>query len=204
MTILWLPIGFVLTVPRMIIGLCLPVNMLYYGYRALGIRIIVKGTPPISMKDEKRHGALFVCTHRTLLDPLIVSCAVGRPIIALTYSLSRLTEVISPIPTMRLTRNREKDALNICNLLKRGHLTICPEGTTCREPFLLRFSSLFAELTDNIIPVAVNCHLGMFNATSARGWKGLDGFYFFLNPSPIYEITFLNNLPQELTWWKIP
>ncbi|KAI5062956.1 hypothetical protein GOP47_0021503 [Adiantum capillus-veneris] len=197
-TLLWLPIGFLLALVRVAAGALLPMRIVYYAFRCLGVRVVVKGNPPLDMGTRK-HGVLFVCTHRTLLDPIFVSCAVRRPVSAVTYSLSRVSEIISPVKTVRLSRDREKDASNIRKLLQEGDLVICPEGTTCREPFLLRFSALFAELADHIVPVAMNTRMGMFHATTARGWKGMDCFYFFMNPRPLYELTFLDELPHELT-----
>lgn len=198
--ILWIPIGFPLACLRIAAGALLPMPIVYHAFWSLGVRVTIKGTPPPPAKKSlSQMGVLFVCSHRTLLDPIFLSTALARPIPAVTYSLSRLSEVISPIKTVRLNRDRAKDSEMIKKLLQDGDLVICPEGTTCREPFLLRFSALFAELTDELVPVAMSNRMSMFHGTTARGWKGMDPFYFFMNPSPAYEVTFLNKLPRDLT-----
>ena len=60
--------------------------------------------------EQKQGGALYVCNHTTLLDPIYVSMGLSKPLTAVTYSLSRVTELFAPIKTVRLTRNREKDS----------------------------------------------------------------------------------------------
>ncbi|XP_027097878.2 glycerol-3-phosphate acyltransferase RAM2-like [Coffea arabica] len=201
LTILWIPIGFPLACLRIAAGSLLPMSMVYYALWALGVRVTVKGNPPPPVKSSlRRSGVLFICSHRTLLDPIFLSTALGRPIPAVTYSVSRLSEIISPIKTVRLSRDRATDASMIKKLLQQGDLAICPEGTTCREPFPLRFSALLAELTDElVVPVAMENRMSMFRGTTAGGWKGIDLFYFFMNPSPACEVTFLTKLPAELT-----
>ncbi|KAH0466931.1 hypothetical protein IEQ34_004169 [Dendrobium chrysotoxum] len=198
LTILYLPFAFFLSLLRIVAGSLLPVHLALPALRSLGVRIIIQGTPP-PPPSSSSSGVLFILPHRTLLDPVFLSFSLRRPITALTYSLSRLSELISPINTVRLTRHRATDAAAIKNLLNQGDLAICPEGTTCREPFLLRFSALFAELTDEIVPVAMNVRMSMFYGTTARGWKGLDSFYFFMNPRPVYEVSFLSKLGKEHT-----
>ncbi|GJN30385.1 hypothetical protein PR202_gb18688 [Eleusine coracana subsp. coracana] len=205
LTVLWFPVGLALSLLRVAAGALVPMTWLSFAFRLLGVRVIVRGTPPpapttTTGKDKgKGKGSLFVCCHRTLLEPVFISAALGRPVSAVTYSLSRLSELLSPIPTVRLTRDRAADAATIRRVLAAGNLAICPEGTTCREPFLLRFSALFAELTDDVVPVAMECAMGVFHGTTARGWKGLDPFYFFMNPCPVYTVTFLDKLPVEMT-----
>ncbi|KAG9150217.1 hypothetical protein Leryth_009788 [Lithospermum erythrorhizon] len=196
--LLWIPIGIILASIRIFIGFSLPMWALPYISPIFGGKVVVKGNPP-STPSNGNSGVLFVCTHRSLMDPVVLSTVLQRRIPAVTYSISRLSEILSPIPTVRLTRIRDVDAENIKKELEKGDLVVCPEGTTCREPFLLRFSALFAELTDRIVPVAMNYRVGLFHATTARGWKGMDPVFFFMNPRPIYEVTFLNQLPAEAT-----
>lgn len=197
--ILWTPIGLILAIIRMSIGIMLPMWWALPLEAVLGVSVRVKGIPPTCPISSGKRGVLFVCSHRTLLDPIFLSIAVRRRVTAVTYSISRLSEVLSPIRTVRLTRCRNTDASTMAKLLEEGDLVVCPEGTTCREPFLLRFSSLFAELADQIVPVTMNIKITMFHGTTARGWKGMDPFFFFMNPSPKYEVTFLDQLPFELT-----
>lgn len=196
--LLWIPIGVLVATIRIIVGLILPMWVIPYTIRIFGGEVIVKGRPPPAISGVTS-GVLFVCTHRTLMDPVVLAMVLRRKVPAVTYSISRLSEILSPIPTVRLTRDRQVDAGRIKEELEKGDLVVCPEGTTCREPFLLRFSALFAELTDRIVPVAMNYQVGFFHATTARGWKAMDPIFFFMNPRPVYEVTFLNQLPAEAT-----
>lgn len=153
---------------------------------------------PEKKKKEEKKGNLFACNHRSLLDPLCVSAAAGRAdLAAATYSISRLSELLSPIPTFRLTRDRAADRAAMQAQLstssgRPGGLVVCPEGTTCREPYVLRFSPLFAELDGDVVPVALHLAVDMFHGTTAGGRKILDPLYLLMNPVPSYLVQFLD------------
>lgn len=194
---MWFPFGIVLAIYRILLGVLLP-----YGWALSlgvwsGLNINIKGSIP--EKSEQNQGVLYVCSHRTLLDPVFLSTSLAKPLTAVTYSLSKVSELIAPIRTVRLTRDRKKDGETMERLLREGDLVVCPEGTTCREPYLLRFSSLFAELADEIVPVAINTHVSMFYGTTASGLKCLDPIFFLMNPRPSCYIEVLGKVPKELT-----
>ncbi|KAK9061392.1 hypothetical protein SSX86_018573 [Deinandra increscens subsp. villosa] len=212
---LWFPVGVLLAVIRLSVGIFLPYHMARIAGGLTGVNITIQGCD-YSWENKKKNnnknnnnnnnnnkqtktGVLFVCTHRTLLDPVFLTMTIGKPLTAVTYSLSKMSEMISPIKTVRLTRDRKQDGETMHELLSEGDLVVCPEGTTCREPYLLRFSSLFAELTDEIVPVAMNTNVTMFYGTTASGLKCLDPIYFLMNPRPGYHVQVLGKLSKELT-----
>ncbi|XP_078168812.1 putative glycerol-3-phosphate acyltransferase 3 [Carex rostrata] len=202
---LWLPFGFILALLRLTVSLSLPYKLStpVLAMTNMKWRLLGSGEKPITISEYSNHhskttnkrGRLFVCNHRTLIDPIYISVAINQPVHAVSYSLSRVSEIISPISTVRLTRNRENDATIMGKLLDRGEsVVVCPEGTTCREPYLLRFSPLFTELCDEVVPVAVNVRTSMFYATTAGGWKCFDPLYYLMNPSMCYEVQFLEKI----------
>ncbi|XP_015695677.2 probable glycerol-3-phosphate acyltransferase 3 [Oryza brachyantha] len=215
---LWLPFSLPLTIFRTFIFVTLPYPISVAIGSIAGVRTRVIN-PPVSnnttttptghakpgdhqQPDDDRPknttGRLYVCNHRTLLDPIYISAMLNKKVSAVTYSVSRLTEWISPIPTIRLTRDRDEDRRRMERALQRGDLVVCPEGTTCREPYLLRFSPLSLELVDEVHLVALVNWSGMFYGNSTGRCKWLDSFYYFMNPRPAYDVQFMEKMPTRM------
>ncbi|KAM0907932.1 hypothetical protein ACQ4PT_015804 [Festuca glaucescens] len=195
----YLPVGFALALLRVFISLYVPRGLVRHAYRLTGIRLAVRGIPP-PPPSHGTPGSLLVCNHRTAVDPIMVSIALGRQVTCMTYNVSELSTAISPVPTVALTGYREVDKARIAALLESGRdVVVCPEGTTCREPCLLRFSGLFAELTDWIVPVAVEAAQSTYYGSTARGSQAMDPWFFYMNPRPGYRVTFLPALQPEET-----
>lgn len=192
--LMWVPFAIILAIIRVSMSISLPYNISTPLLTITGLRLTVSFPKTSSPAPPNTNGHLYVCNHRTLLDPLYLSFALKKDLIAVTYSLSRFSEILAPIKTVRLTRNRDWDAEMMKKLLKLGDLVVCPEGTTCREAYLLRFSPLFSEMCDQISPVAIDSHVSMFHGTTAAGFKWLDPVFFLMNPSPIYSVQLLHEV----------
>ncbi|WOL16424.1 hypothetical protein Cni_G25211 [Canna indica] len=185
---LWLPLGFLLAIARALVFIFLPYALSIPLLAFLGMQTREATSSSVSAHHR---GRLYICNHRTLLDPLYIAAILRqRRVTATTYSLSRVIEWISPVKTIRLTRNREEDNASMKRLLEEesGDVVVCPEGTTCREPYLLRFSPLAAEVCGEVVPVALTSAVSMFYGTSTGKCKFMDPFYFLMNPIPCYEV----------------
>uniref|UniRef100_A0A0E0JB93 Phospholipid/glycerol acyltransferase domain-containing protein n=1 Tax=Oryza nivara TaxID=4536 RepID=A0A0E0JB93_ORYNI len=198
--LVWLPFGAALAATRLAVALALPYRHATLLLAATGQSWRLRGSPPPTptpppqrATGERRRGQLYVCNHRTLIDPVYVSIALDRPVRAVSYSLSRVSDLLSPIgATVRLARDRAHDGAAMARLLEAGaHVVVCPEGTTCREPYLLRFSPLFAELADGVVPVALAAEAAAFHGTTAGGWKSMDALCYLANPRMCYTVEFL-------------
>ncbi|GAB4830603.1 hypothetical protein Ancab_020369 [Ancistrocladus abbreviatus] len=193
---MWAPFAVILAFIRLFLALCLPLKVGCPILAFSGLRFLVSQPKPTNPppKTQQSKGLLYACNHRTLLDPVCLKIALQKQVTAVTYSVSRTSEILSPMKTVRLTRDRKQDAMIMDKLLNEGNLAICPEGTTCREPYLLRFSPLFAEMSDDIVPVAMDSCFAMFYANTAGGLKCLDPFFFLMDPYPSYTIRLLEKV----------
>uniref|UniRef100_A0ACD5UIN1 Uncharacterized protein n=1 Tax=Avena sativa TaxID=4498 RepID=A0ACD5UIN1_AVESA len=199
---MWIPFGVALGAVRLVVALVMPYRYSTPILASTGMSWRLKGERPGPSRGHGRgRGQLFVCNHRTLIDPVYVSVGLDRQVRAVSYSLSRLSELISPIGrTVRLTRDRDSDGAAMARLLDRGdQVVVCPEGTTCREPYLLRFSPLFAELSDDVVPVGIAVETAMFYATTAGGFKCMDALYYMVNPRMCYTVQFLERVSTTTT-----
>ncbi|KAG8491795.1 hypothetical protein CXB51_015022 [Gossypium anomalum] len=192
---IWLPFGFLLHITRIMVFISLPFKVSGPLLAFSGMINTVSNSNVESSGEGKKRGMLYVCNHRTLLDPIYLTIVMMKSVSAVTYSVSRFSEVISPIKTVRLTRERKTDEETMKKMLSKGDLVVCPEGTTCREPYLLRFSPLFAEITDDIVPVAIKLQVSLFYGSTASGQKCLDSAFHLTNPNPTCLIMILNKLP---------
>ncbi|KAM0847721.1 hypothetical protein ACQ4PT_054826 [Festuca glaucescens] len=196
----YFPFAVVLTVIRIAIYTLLPWRMIGAAAALSGMRVRVTGGPPAAPNGENgaAGGRLYACNHRTLLDPIAISSALGKPVFAMTYSLSPLSELLSPIPLLRLTRGHDEDRRRMSSLLTRGDVVVCLEGTTCREPYLLRLSPLFAELADEVNPVAVDeCSTMFYGTSTPSAAKCFDSVFFLMNPRSEYSVHFLEPVPTD-------
>lgn len=178
---LWIPLGFALSLLRVLLHVTLPRRLRRRCYALAGVNLAVRGSPPLP-PTAGSPGSLLVCNRRTPLDPFAVAAALGgRPLSAAAA---------------------DADGELVSALLQKGDVVVFPEETTCREPFLLQFPPPFAELSNRIVPVAIDARAELFHGTTGAGGGGksfLDAFFFLMNPKPTYVITFLDRLPEEWT-----
>ncbi|KAL4363139.1 hypothetical protein GQ457_04G031480 [Hibiscus cannabinus] len=178
-TFIWLPFCFIRSIIRVYFNLPLPERLVRYTYEMLGIHLVIRGKRP-PPPSPGTPGNLYVCNHRSALDPIVIAIALGRKVSWVTYSVSRLSRLLSTNPSHRFDSVSGGDHV--------------PRAVSCCD-----FSALFAEMSDRIVPVAVNCKQNMFYGTTVRGVKFWDPYFFFMNPRPTYEVTFLDRLPEEMS-----
>ncbi|XLR65694.1 hypothetical protein S83_016366, partial [Arachis hypogaea] len=79
---------------------------------------------------------LAVQPSTTLLDPVFLSTCLAKPLIAVTYSLSKVSEFIAPIRIVKLTRDRKQDCDLVCGKQVTWHMFYgtTAAGLKCLDP----------------------------------------------------------------------
>lgn len=112
---IWLPVGILLAIFRLSIPLFFPPGISKFLISTTGIVLNFKIPPNSIARTSHRKpkgqvkqkgggrggGVLYVCNHRMLLDPVMLYLALEKPVTAVTYSLSRFSELLSPIRTVK-------------------------------------------------------------------------------------------------------
>ncbi|XP_044379065.1 probable glycerol-3-phosphate acyltransferase 3 [Triticum aestivum] len=136
---MWLPFGVALGAARLTVALTVPYRYSTPILAATGMSWRLKAGERQTLlgADGERgrlRGQLYVCNHRKLIDPVYISVALDRPVRAVSYSLSRFSDLLSPIGrTVRLARDRDVDAGIMGRLLDSGDLlVVSPEGARIR------------------------------------------------------------------------
>ncbi|TVU51294.1 hypothetical protein EJB05_02705 [Eragrostis curvula] len=186
----FLPLGFVLAVVRAAAFMILPYSLSLPLTALTGMRsrlvlvdpALTSGGAVTKSVAGAGAGRLFACNHRTLLDPIAVSCALDRLVTAVTYGLSRFSEVVSAIQTARLTRDSAEDHRRMAALLAAGDaVVVCPDAP---PPAASRSCS-----GD---PVALDTRVDVFYGTSTKpSAKWLYAVCFLMNMRPEYRVEFL-------------
>lgn len=144
---MWLPPGIILAIFRLFVGIFLPYKMAIFLGTLSGVRIRVKGLNHSGTEGGKKGHVLYVCTHRTLLDPVFLSTSLGKPLTAVTYSLSKMSEFIAPIRTVRLTRDRKQDGETMQRLLSEGMFFF-----SFRQLRVSKLEKCFEIILDSFVP----------------------------------------------------
>ncbi|KAK3031386.1 hypothetical protein RJ639_036094 [Escallonia herrerae] len=101
LTFLWMPIGIVLSILRVYLNIPLPERIVRYNYKILGIKLIVKGTPPPPPKNGQS-GVLFI-TFLNQLPPEL-TCKTGKSAIEVANYIQRVMAGALGFECTNLTR----------------------------------------------------------------------------------------------------
>ena len=106
---IWLPFGFFLFIIRTAISTLFPFELAIPLFHFVGMGGFYSEPDVHDKASSSKRGTLYVSNHKTLFDPLYISMCLNKPLTAVTYSLSKFSEVLAPIKTIRITRNKEQD-----------------------------------------------------------------------------------------------